>query len=359
MTKLNIHWLCPEPTHYHSHFFNVLSQDPEVSLVVHFLNERFADHPWTKKPSMLFEHRTLDARWGLDSHLFRLALDGSNKFVVSGWNSAFLVLFIMLLAVLRRDFLFWSDTPNLSRKRRITKRILRSSLTNMIFRTAEKVLVTGRPGVEAFTAMGCPVNKLVSFPFFVPLPSLSDRLAQRPLTIVSLGRLDNSLKGLDIGLQALSIVRHKLGLNSFQYLIGGTGPDSERLKKQAQVLGIAECVQFLGWLEVEEVTQLLGRTHVLLHPARWDPFPVTVIEAMASGVVVMGSEASGSVCDRIVNGENGFTHPVGDVNNIVNQLAILLSDSDRLRRMGIAARRTAEEWPSSRGVEIIKSAFLN
>ena len=55
--------------------------------------------------------------------------------------------------------------------------------------------------------------------------------------------------------------------------------------------------------------------------------------------------------------ENGFLHPVGDVDKMAEQLISLFRDRDRLRSMGIAARRSAEQWPLSRGVEIIKSAF--
>lgn len=36
-----------------------------------------------------------------------------------------------------------------------------------------------------------------------------------------------------------------------------------------------------------------------------------------------------------------------------------MKERNRLQEMGAAARRTAEEWPAARGVEIIKSAFLD
>jgi glycosyltransferase involved in cell wall biosynthesis len=267
----------------------------------------------------------------------------------------------MWLAILRREFLFWSDTANLSKKWYMPRRLVRNAAARIIFHSALKVLGTGRPGVEAFATMGCPTDKLVSFPYFAPIQdsyrSPKEKSAENPTIIVSLGRLDNSSKGFDIGLQALARLKRLKGLSSFQYLICGVGPDLERIRNQVDELGLSENVRFLGWLEVAEVKQILDVAHILLHPARYEPYGVAVLEAMISGVVVIGSEATCAVQDRILNGENGFVHAVGDVNTIAEQLSLILTDRERLLRMGMAARRTAEEWPASRGVEIIKSAF--
>jgi len=360
MSQLKIHWICPAPNHYHSYLFNELMKDPEISLEVHFLMESYSQHPWKRKPEMSFKHRVVDLRFGLDFRLFRLALDRDNKFVISGWNRVFLVLLVLWLTILRRDFLFWTDTPNLAKKRQLIRRIVRKAVTQIIFRSARKVLGTGGPCLESLSAMGCPESKLITFPFFVPLPklgSVEDRFANPTLKIVSVGRIDNSLKGCDIALNAIKIMNQKISTSSFKYFLAGSGPDYSKVCSQAEHLGLSTNVQLLGWLETGEVAQLMRNAHVLLHPARWDPFPVAVLEAMAYGLVVLGSEASGSVRDRIIDGKNGFRHEVGDAKKIAEQLGLLLKHREVLSQMGLAARHTAEEWPASRGIAIIKSAF--
>jgi glycosyltransferase involved in cell wall biosynthesis len=363
MTQVNVHWICPELTHYHAHFFSTLCQHPDTNLTVHFLSASSAHHPWKRKPSLLFAHRTVDVRWGIDFSLFRLALNGSNKFVVAGWNNVFMILFLLWLSLLGRDFLFWSDTPNQFKKRSLPKRIFRGFIAAVVFRKARKILGTGRPGVEAFRAMGCPENKLISFPYFVPLngcdPFFGENLFSVPTRILSLGRLDNSVKGYDIGLEALAKVMQSRGSDSFRYSICGTGPDLDEMQKRVHTLGLSGNVEFWGWQEVDEVTKMLKTSHILLHPARWEPFGVAVLEAMALGPVVVASEATCAAQDRIINGLNGFLHTVGDVSTIAGQLEILITDRERLLHMSQAARRTAEEWPASRGVQIIKSAFLS
>ena len=168
----------------------------------------------------------------------------------------------------------------------------------MIFRTAVKIMATGQPGMEAFATMGCPRNKLVSFPFFVPLQNFNMNLKEvapnEPISIVSGGRLDNSLKGFDIALEGLKRLTYDKGIISYRYLICGTGPDLDALKDLVTRLDLNDFVEFKGWVESKEMTRMLQRAQILLHPAIYDPFPVIILEAMANGVVVLGSDASGS-----------------------------------------------------------------
>lgn len=361
MNQLNIHWLCPEPTPYHAAFFHELDKDPEVSLQVHFMTGSLDSHPWQRSPEMSFRHRIVDFRFGLDSHLFALALDPSNRFVISGWNSPFLVTFISWLALLRREFLFWSDTPNPFKKRGTLKKLVHRAVSSLTFQTSRKMLATGEPGIDAFSAMGCPRTKLVSFPYFAALtdydPSWKEGDGDDPVVVVSVGRIDNAAKGFDLGLKALGMVKASGEPASFELLICGSGPDLDRLRQDAERLGLSKHVKFLGWLESDDVTDVLKRAHIMLHPAIWEPYGLVILEAMINGVVVVGSETTCAARDRITSGTNGFLHPVGDVNTMAEQLIALFRDRDRLRTMGMAARRSAEEWPLSRGVDIIKTAF--
>jgi glycosyltransferase involved in cell wall biosynthesis len=72
-----------------------------------------------------------------------------------------------------------------------------------------------------------------------------------------------------------------------------------------------------------------------------------VLEAMASGMVVVGSSATAAVADRIVDGVNGLVHEPGDVAELAEKLARIDF------AMGLAARRTAEAWPLTRAREIL------
>ena len=205
MNKLNIHWIYPEPTPYHAAFFHELDKDPSVSLEVHFTMGSLPAHPWQNMPEMSFRHRIMDFTFGFDSRLFGLALNRSNRFVISGWNSPFLVSFILWLALLRREFLFWSDTPNPFKRRGTLKQVIHRAVSTLTFRAAHKMLVTGTPGIEAFSAMGCPRDKIVSFPYFAAITEYDPFLEGRLFTRSGGGRFDRSSRqcgqGLRLGTQ--------------------------------------------------------------------------------------------------------------------------------------------------------------
>jgi glycosyltransferase involved in cell wall biosynthesis len=115
----------------------------------------------------------------------------------------------------------------------------------------------------------------------------------------------------------------------------------------------------LGWLEPEETKSLYRKSHVLIHPSPvHDPFPNAVLEAMAAGLVVVGSDMSGSAVDRIEHGINGLLHRAGDVQELSEQLICLLTQPDRIAEMGRQARETAECWPMERAVATIENMVL-
>jgi UDP-glucose:(heptosyl)LPS alpha-1,3-glucosyltransferase len=92
---------------------------------------------------------------------------------------------------------------------------------------------------------------------------------------------------------------------------------------------------------------------ICLHPALFDPYPNAVMEAMACGLLVLGSDATGVVVDRIVDGINGFSHPAARVDILAEQIARALVSPDLIREIGLNARRTAEEWPIDRAHQIL------
>ena len=72
---------------------------------------------------------------------------------------------------------------------------------------------------------------------------------------------------------------------------------------------------------------------LLAHPSRCDGLPRAVIEGLAAGVPVVGSDVGG-IPDLIHQGENGFLVPGGDVRELETRIRELLADPELRRRMG-------------------------
>jgi glycosyltransferase involved in cell wall biosynthesis len=76
---------------------------------------------------------------------------------------------------------------------------------------------------------------------------------------------------------------------------------------------------------------------VYVHPARADTFPGTVLEALASGLPVVGS-AVGGIPEQVREGETGHLVPTGDAEAVVRAVDALVADPERLAAMSAAAR---------------------
>jgi N-acetyl-alpha-D-glucosaminyl L-malate synthase BshA len=121
-------------------------------------------------------------------------------------------------------------------------------------------------------------------------------------------------------------------------LMVGDGPDRATAEYLARELGVDGHVTFLG--KQDHVERLLPQAHVLLMPSEMESFGLAALEAMACGVVPVGT-AVGGVPELITHGVDGFTEAVGDIGGQSLRVIELLQDRGLHARMATAARRTA------------------
>ncbi len=363
----SLHWLAIHPTHYHDFLFRSLAADPEIDLMVHFREPALSIYPWRTKMVQGFNSRTCNMVLGVDWHVLRLAVAAERRFfIIAGWDKLINIALINWLSARRRPFAIWTDTPWIRRPRSLAREVLRSAWLKWVFRGAHYAMSTGKPGLAVLSQMGCSPDKLVNFPFAVDLEffspqSTNPRFEPGPITFLSCGRLMNAMKGYDQALKALARVRDLLHLrpDQFRYRIAGVGPDRDDLSSLAYRLGLADQVEFTGWLEPSQLSAFYRSGQVFLHPSHLDPYPNVILEAMACGLAVIGSDEAGSAIDRINHGENGLLHRAGDINDLADQIAFLVKNPEKVAIMGTNARATAEEWPISRHIALIKGMLHN
>ena len=108
--------------------------------------------------------------------------------------------------------------------------------------------------------------------------------------------------------------------------------------------------------------KLYQQASLLVHPARYDPFPSVVLEAMTCGTPVVTTQVCG-IPEQVDDGETGWIVPPGDVEALTEAMSTALDNTDRLRQMGqLASRRTWERYSPERVADNIGErmrAFCN
>lgn len=120
----------------------------------------------------------------------------------------------------------------------------------------------------------------------------------------------------------------------------GDGPERPAAEEEARALGVANLVYFLGKIDV--VAPLLADADVFLLPSQNESFGLSALEALASGVPVVGSDAGG-LPEVVINGVTGFLYPVGDVEAMADGALSILRDPVRKAEMSRMAAADARE----------------
>jgi len=201
-----------------------------------------------------------------------------------------------------------------------------------------RALYTGK----GFPVAGAPVIHWGVDPArFAPPPPAACGAAIR---LLFAGRIAPE-KGLHTAVEALGLLARVGGAESIRLDVAGPVQDAAylaTLRERTAALRIADRVRFLGVLPREEMPRLYREHDVLVFPSIWEePFSIGLLEAMASGLAVIGTPAGGSA-EILADGKNSLTFPPGDAAALADQLG-RLADPELRRSLGAAARRTVAE----------------
>jgi glycosyltransferase involved in cell wall biosynthesis len=357
MNPPKIHLVYNSPAPHASHLFQAMTR-MGLPVEIYFTAPSSGVHFWRDCLTEGFPCRHYKTWLGIEWSVLRQALRKSSRlFVTFCWQDRTSELIILARMFLRRPYAFWNDTPDMHKRRGFIKRHLRRWFLRMTFRNAHAVMGSGQPALEVLAQMGAPWPRLVNCPFFIDLDHFSpakSRPIGMPVVFGSCGRLHPD-KGFDLALRSLARVFAN-NKRAFEYRLASTGPARARLEALAIELGIRDRVKFLDWVQQDKLPEFYRNLDIFLHPARREPYGIVILESMACGSLVIASDHTCAAIDRITDGENGFLHTSEDVASLERAIrrVMQLSAADQAR-VRIAARRTAEQWPTERGVEVFRS----
>lgn len=122
-------------------------------------------------------------------------------------------------------------------------------------------------------------------------------------------------------------------------LLVGDGPDRPKMEKLCRELQICQDVRFLGKLDAVE--EVLSIADLFLMPSEKESFGLAALEAMACEVPVVSTNAGG-IPELNVDGETGFTSPVGAIDEMVEKALYILNDENLSRFKANALQRATD-----------------
>jgi glycosyltransferase involved in cell wall biosynthesis len=158
---------------------------------------------------------------------------------------------------------------------------------------------------------------------------------RRPHLIAHVGRLMR-YKNIETLLRAVAILRRTIP--GVQLVVGGDGNHRAALENLSRDLGIADIVDFRGFLTEDEKIRLYNEAAVFVNPSLKEGWGLTSIEANACGSPVVAADSPG-LRDSVRNGETGLRVPPLDGAAFAGAIASILENpalADRLRTGGLA-----------------------
>ena len=218
-------------------------------------------------------------------------------------------------------------------------------LRRLCYRRADVVTANTEGVIQSLSRMGC-WRRLELLPNPLPMAlahnSISAESGLRGKEVLALARLQPQ-KGLDLLLRAFA----SMDLSSRQgwrLTLVGEGPERTNLERLCNDLELNEVVHFEGFRS--DPHMFLRRASIFVLPSRFEGMPNALLEAMASGLPSVVSDASPGPLEMVHDGVEGLVVPSEDVTALAFALERLISDSSLRIRCGSAAKAALEalDW---------------
>ncbi|ENQ3078234.1 glycosyltransferase family 4 protein [Bacillus cereus] len=146
-------------------------------------------------------------------------------------------------------------------------------------------------------------------------------------------------KGHNVLLDAISQMESKYK-DKIKLLIVGDGEMREKLEEQVHSLNLS-MVEFLG--QRDDVPDILSKTDIFVLPTLNDSLPISIIEAMHSGLCVI-STPSGGIPELVKDSKTGILVDAGDANKLARALQSVIANQQEREELGKNARKFAQKY---------------
>ena len=183
-----------------------------------------------------------------------------------------------------------------------------------------------------------------------PLSRAEFGFRKEDILLVYMGRVAPE-KNIEFLLQAFAGVARTVPNVYLLILGGGQKEHEEKLRPIPGELGIEDRVRFMGMIPYDQLPSYLAMCDAFVTASVTEVHPYSVIEAMATGLPIMGIDSPG-VGDSVEEGVSGLLS-TEDIASFTAKLTYLCLNKSLQKKMGAAALKASEEFSIERTTKIM------
>ena len=170
--------------------------------------------------------------------------------------------------------------------------------------------------------------------------------------IVHIGRFTEQKNQKEL-IDIFSIVMNKKNNNKLQLILVGEGEQFLKIKEYVKYKNIEKNVIFKG--KIDSCYNILNQSDIFVMPSKWEGMPMTIIEAMGTGIPIVAYPVGG-IKDIINDGLNGFL--VNNIEEFADRIMQLENNIKLRERIGNNAKESANQYSSKEMSKRYKELYL-
>ncbi|EET89820.1 MAG: glycosyltransferase [Candidatus Micrarchaeales archaeon] len=174
--------------------------------------------------------------------------------------------------------------------------------------------------------------------------------SERERLVLYVGRISVE-KNIEVMLKAAKILKKK---QIYRFLIAGTGPMLDYYKNMAAKYGLADIVHFSGFVDERELPRYYAAADVFCMPSTFETQGIVSLEAMASGVPVVGADYL-ALREMIINGKNGEKFAPRNGDDCAHKIEKVINNLGYYKKMVDTAKMYSVEKSTDKLLEVYKA----
>jgi glycosyltransferase involved in cell wall biosynthesis len=137
--------------------------------------------------------------------------------------------------------------------------------------------------------------------------------------------------------------------------VAGCGTPTEQVREMFAVK-VRDRVRVIPFVKREDIAAVYARHDIFVFPSLVEGMPLTLLEAMATGLAVVTTNTCG-MADVVENDVNGLLVPAANAEKLAEGIERLCQSTDLRKRLGLAGQETMRRYTWERVTEQMENVF--